>query len=380
MVLLTTLIPVLAVQGAEWIMLPGGSPTPEPPTVEVVEHDDNYIKLHITIPGFWVEDKYEGGMWFKKIWLSGIGATECIGRPELPVLSDLCAIQDEVEEIYVEVEDSHTQEYLGYHIYPVQRDYPMNYVGIKEFEYDEDFYSTLNTWYPNDNAEVDNKGHFKNFDTIWVLEKPFRWKHTFSGDILEVNYDFKVVYYSLPGTGEGFQACNVLPENALMYSNTLLNYNYLPIAIWEGSGLPNYLIVTTTEFSDMNSPYNKLKTLLQDRGFVIEELIYSQFSAIDWNTVYNGIRNIYESPSTDLEYVLIIGDNDDIPQAEMWVERHHEYNLSDYPYQCMDDDDFDIDPGGDEPIMGNWLPETHVGRLPVSTENNFNAIIDKLDE
>ena len=187
----------------------------------------------------------------------------------------------------------------------------------------------------------------------------------------------------------------------------------------------SYLIITREMFLDVLQPFVDMKTNIHHEDVFVQtvEWIASHWSGYDVpEKIRNYIRNMYQYHSVD--FVLLFGDADpgdlldnytldtdwDVPtryvynpdmedgvpadsrlveeifgrDAPSWVA---DYTPTDYYYACLDgtwDDDgdhrygeskFNCDLGVEEV---DWAPEVYVGRIPVSSEEEAEWVVNKL--
>lgn len=118
-----------------------------------------------------------------------------------------------------------------------------------------------------------------------------------------------------------------------------------------GSG--SYLIVTTTEYLDALAPLVDWK---RRKGFDVQ-VVTTATTGGATTSIQSWIRNAYATWATPPEYLLIVGDVDDVPTWDM------SDNPTDLPYALMDADD--------------WLPDLFLGRMPVQTPFELSTVVAK---
>lgn len=100
------------------------------------------------------------------------------------------------------------------------------------------------------------------------------------------------------------------------------------------------------------------------QGLVVKTLVFGVDATNDI-TLRKAIQNIYRDPATDLKYVFIIGDSEDVAShkaAALTV------GVTDHYYRAIDTDNYDEDVNG---------PDIGVGRITPKDETELNKIIEK---
>ena len=128
------------------------------------------------------------------------------------------------------------------------------------------------------------------------------------------------------------------------------------------SGLPKaaeseangtYLVMTTSEYAAACEPLVAWK---REKGFTTRLATTDEFG-VDNASIREWLRTAYATWDVPPEYVLLVGDVDDIPSWSISED------VTDHPYTLMDDDDF--------------LPDLMLGRMPVETAYQAQTVINK---
>ncbi|MBM4116803.1 DUF11 domain-containing protein [bacterium] len=114
-----------------------------------------------------------------------------------------------------------------------------------------------------------------------------------------------------------------------------------------------YLIVTTTEYVDALAPLVDWK---RRKGFDVQLVTTAQTGA-SAAAIQAWIRAAYASWANPPEYLLIVGDVEDVPTWDF------SDNPTDLPYALMD--------------TGDWLPDLLLGRIPVKTSFELATVVAK---
>jgi len=118
-----------------------------------------------------------------------------------------------------------------------------------------------------------------------------------------------------------------------------------------GDGL--YLVITTPEYADACAPLLAWK---QEKGLPVR-LVTTTETGTDNAGIRTWLREAYATWDVPPEYVLIVGDVEDIPSWSL------SENVTDHPYTLMDEDD--------------WLPDLMLGRMPVESVYEATTVINK---
>ena len=114
-----------------------------------------------------------------------------------------------------------------------------------------------------------------------------------------------------------------------------------------------YLVLTTPEFVEACEPLLDWK---RQKGLDVRLATTDEIGE-DNSGIRTWLRQAYATWDIPPEYVLIVGDVDDIPSWSFSA------NVTDHPYTLMDEDD--------------WLPDLMLGRLPVETVYEATTVINK---
>lgn len=153
-------------------------------------------------------------------------------------------------------------------------------------------------------------------------------------------------------------------SNDTFLTNIVLN----PNIIESNNGTNNtrhatqYLIITT---SDLLTEVNRFANWKKTFGFDVDVIANEKWTV---QSVKQRIEQYYNE--NDFEYLLLIGDVEQIPYYEsgndVWCGSEiwgNDYFISDYGYSCLD---------------GGELSDVCIGRIPVSNPNEANIIFEKI--
>lgn len=144
---------------------------------------------------------------------------------------------------------------------------------------------------------------------------------------------------------------DLTPAMRQVFENLILN---LPEG---GDGTPQgYLIITYDAFYDAILPLARWK---EKKGWSVEVRTLSQTGSSP-SDIKNYIANAYLTWSPRPEYVLLIGDVNQVPPYSTATP----VSRTDYPYTMVDNNDF--------------LAELLIGRLPANNVNELNTMVAKI--
>lgn len=124
----------------------------------------------------------------------------------------------------------------------------------------------------------------------------------------------------------------------------------------------DYLIISTNKFADAVNKFAEWKKLL---GFRVHTVLKDSWTGSD--DIKSAIKNVYDNCNS-LYYLLIIGDHEDVPGQFSEInadDGDFSLHYTDWFYGCMDGEEDD-------------LPDIYRGRIPVSTLEEANVVLNKI--
>ncbi|MBR5331827.1 MAG: T9SS type A sorting domain-containing protein [Muribaculaceae bacterium] len=195
---------------------------------------------------------------------------------------------------------------------------------------------------PNEIIEIEDVQTHKDTSIYWVKISPVQYNHTNKIVRAYSKIKYKVTYQSSP-------------------QSRLSGIEIKPYPVLQDTITQDYIIISTNKYATAAKNFAKWKRHL---GFNTEVALNDNWTP---TSIKSKIREIYEKHSDNC-YALIIGDHDDVPsnvstlKPTDGIENSH---LTDLYYGCFN--------GGDD-----YFPEIAIGRLPVSTLNEANVVVDKI--
>ena len=151
---------------------------------------------------------------------------------------------------------------------------------------------------------------------------------------------------------------NIINKADSFLYNTTLNEPVQNSAIIDRKQANNkkgYLLLSASKFKVPVEKFAQWKRLL---GFDVHTVLSDSWTA---NSVKEEVKRQYAS-NNNLYYLLIVGDNDDVPGQASSRNYSH---VTDFYYSCLDGND-------------DQVPDLMFGRLPVSTETEAEIVVDKI--
>jgi len=303
-----------------------------------------------------VEDVVEGNKTFQKLRFPGYFTSLQVGKPQLPVISELVGIPDVVN-VKASIIDSEVTTLKGYRVYPFQE--PVFEGEKKAFIIDDAFYHE-DSFYPEFDVKLSTP-------TIWrdirvVRLKIFPVKFNPATGELKVFHRMivKLEYYGVSDGDELYAPKRVIsPTWERIYKNKILNFDFLNLKKgskgFEKTGTTNdsndyeYLIICNDEFISKIKPLAYWKTR---KGIRTRIDSLSVVGTIETD-IKNHITNEYNN--NNIDYVLLVGDEADLTMSSTGPGDYWYSNLS-----------------------GDIKPEIAIGRISAINLNEVEHIVSKI--
>ncbi|MGC1121240.1 MAG: C25 family cysteine peptidase [Candidatus Methanofastidiosia archaeon] len=237
------------------------------------------------------------------------------------------------------------------------------------FEYDREFYNT-DTVYPEDLVEVTGPLTIDDYRALLIHVRPLQYNP--ASKRLTGFSTLTVTIHLEPSSGEAESVDTKMNKKA--YGNFFLNpvrgvgfrVGITPAvmgALLAGQG-PEFIIIYYSQFREAAGKLAYWKTM---RGLSTEIVPLEQVGT-SVKAVKEYIRRRKRVAGSRLQYVLLFGDVEVIP-AEKITGGPSGHNITDY-YYCTEED-----PTRSDQYVLPWLS---VGRIPVQTEEQGLAVIDRI--
>ena len=282
------------------------------------------------------------------------------GKPDIPALTTLVAIPDQAG-VRLNVTNSGYDVFENIDLAPVQPAQPESDPTPVPFGIDNIAYST-DAFYPGELADVSKPAIMRDVRFVQVALYPVQYNpvrrelRVYRDLSVSLSYDGPVVnpkevhhrYLS-----EGFYP---------IYKGMISNFDELFSTAQAKRG--GYMIIAKPMFID------SLKALVEWKhrmGYAVELVSTHDIDPTDNNPstiqVFNYIRSAYNTWEVPPEYVMIVGDLDNLTQTGI-VDYPYSYYASDHEYACVEGTDY--------------LPELFVGRMSVDNMTEFRKAIAKI--
>jgi len=345
-----------------WVSLDGSQDVSKP-AATVINSDESETVIRFRISGFLSEDIDVGGMTFQTLRLPGHFTTMEIGKAQLPEISEFVAIPDGAR-VRVTVVDYNEETLSGFRVYPFQK---LLYEAEDQppFEIDERFYQR-NTFLPEITGRADEPSVWRHIRVTNLTVSPFRYNPATAQLKVCTDITVKLEYTGTESNnGKALAGRAVTSAYDKMYRRSVLNYDWLSLTVEEdGSKQPithegyDYLIISADRYIGNLAAFVAWKNSL---GISTKVVPVSQIGA-DTLAIKEFVLGEY---STDnIQYLLFVGNEDDIPGYEGYtVIDHGDTIFSDYYYSLLD--------GKDD------LAEIAVGRFSVEDAVQLDNMVQK---
>ncbi len=285
-----------------------------------------------------------------------------VGKPQLPVISELVAIPPEAAKVTVTVVDYAETRLLGYKVYPFQTP-TTDGQESGEFEIDRDFYSH-DQFYPHVIAELGEPGIWRHIRVVNFKIYPIQ--HSPVTGELKVLDRIKV---KLEYHGLGYQNVPRLKDWPVstqwdrLYRSMVLNCDFLGLTVEEDSpgerALPHKYLITADD--PWVGDLVPLAVWKYSRGLPSQIFAMSGVSpSRDPVEIRTFIKAQYDNYA--IEYVLLVGDESVLPCYKGYPGGWFGI-LSDYYYALVDGpDDF---------------PDLAVGRFSTTLKTHIDNMVNK---
>jgi len=350
--LFISLLPEISYSDRIWVSFisaKGGSKDGEdgaPPEITIIQSNDAHTLVHVTIPGMWV-DTIMGpdGFVYQKLEVPDYATTNDIGFPELPAIRGLLGIPDNAQ-VSMIPQIFATQILNNYYVWPHQR--PICDGEIPVFEKNIMFYNS-NSWFPLNHNEVGEPGIFKYYTVDNVGYIPFSYNPYLRQLNVSYDYNMDVIY----NNGGPIPIATMDEDMANLMRGVIWNFDDLHPNI--DNYAPVYYLIIVPDYLYNNEVVGNYVKWLQDRYsyYTVEIKKYDDDTGSGDVNLKNFIKTYYNNHEKRLDYVLFIGDTDNIPMYHWAGEINYIY--SDYWYTLLTENQ----------ITGEMdsYPEVALGRL-----------------
>ena len=309
------------------------------PEITVIDQNENQLIIDVSIKGMYVSEESASDQTFQRLELLPFRTTKEIGKPELPMLSEIIGIPGN-KMVYVQVLEQESIKLNDYNIYPFQTPTTDNPGGHdKEFVMDKDFYKQSKI-YPARPVYVDGMGIWRDVKVANLHIVPFNYNP--ANKELEVVTSIKLKI-TFNGNDDQFsfdRSKSVSPVFYNMYQSKIINFGSMGYSVEsKGNDDIKYLVITNDAAVPSLQPFIDWKN---QQGYKVEVMtLESGFE--DPQDFKTYISSLYTTDN--LEYILMAGDaypnggsggGDNIVPMYYWAPSGEDASYSDSWYTCMD--------------------------------------------
>lgn len=281
------------------------------------------------------------------IWeYKGFGLIDIVGKPSLPIRKDAFALSQYTS---IEIIDTSYIEF-PMEIAPARPPLMDNDVAIHTLE-NVDSITSYSGFYPTEIILPQELEYYKNEGLLWVNIYPLQYDTEH-----KVVRAYTKIKYKITISDEDMNSNQLSSDNKnnTFINNIVLNKNisYQNRASGYIEDNQDYLIISTTKFKDVCNIFAHWKRTL---GFRTHVILQDSWSSTE---VKNKVEMFYKTLGVNLNYILIIGDENNVPA--IYKNTADIGHITDLYYGCMGDNN-------------DKLPDIYRGRIP------FNSPLDALN-
>ena len=329
-IFLMLILTVSGIYASEWLSF-DGTTTQAPPTITVLSSDNSSTVINVHIPGAYVVEKVVDDTTYHSFEFMDYAMMQDVGKPALPVIHDLVGIPSSAA-VTITVQDSSTfWGYNGFKIYPYQKPQEGN-APADSFYKDNEFYQT-DEFYPANKVETGTPAILRDVRVNKFSLYPMIYNPVLDSMIVYWNITIRLDYSGRDTRNILINSrTNVSPAFDDLYQNSIVNYDYLDLT--RDELVNGYLIITPAEYADMIQPLADWKI---QKGIPTDiEIVSPGCNTADVKDII-----IQHYNNDNIEYVLLVGNEFDIPLYELY-QHHDPYNnpfATDYWYSILSGDD-----------------------------------------
>jgi hypothetical protein len=320
--------------------------------VTLLSSDLSGVKIQIDIPKILIEDQTAEGKTYQVVTIPGGGFLTQVGQPQIPLLCRFVALPPtsgvQVNVVYEEKEVLSGEFMLYPFQTPPQRS---DRQESQEFKLDVGVYSQ-NQPFPGKIAEAGQISILRDLRLAPIIFYPVQ----FNPQTGQVTVSKKIVVeIKFAGVGENPQSNprNVLTRSFYKtYQKFVLNFDQIAqgLSVVDGS----ILIITYDNFHDQVLPLADWKNKMGYSTHLVNLSAVGSTNTQIYNYIYNAYHNWPDPP----EYVILVGDVQQIPTNNGLT------CITDHKYATVDGSDY--------------FADLHIGRISVQTQADANHVITKI--
>ncbi|HER44256.1 MAG TPA: T9SS type A sorting domain-containing protein [Candidatus Eisenbacteria bacterium] len=333
-----------------WVSI-DGTAGPEAPKATVLRSSDTETVIRFDIRGFWLEEVTEDGIVYQRLSMPGYATTLDVGKPELPVISELVAIPARAG-VRAQIIEQSEITFEGYRVYPFQK---ILKIGEKRttFDLNQEFYGRSGM-YP-DAVEVGAPGIWRDLRVVDLRVAAARCNPASGELVAAASITVKLSYEGTSDVNVRKQAAGyVNTRHDAVYREAVLNYDDLDIPVLAAPPTGyDLLIIAEDRYVAAIDPLVNHK---RQRGYKVNVVAVSTIGTTA-DAIKSFIQNEYIN--SGISYCLLVGEEYGgyIPYCDITGGQ------GDYPYSLLSGTDS--------------YPEIGVGRFPASSETEVGTMVAK---
>ncbi|MDI6839331.1 MAG: C25 family cysteine peptidase [bacterium] len=373
--------------------------------------NDREVCVKVNVPDFKVESLEDGT---QKVNIAGFGHLGKIGAPYLPAKIYTVAIPPGAVVKSVDVTGTRNELPGTYNIMPTPPSLPLNdYQEIvaqlmEQYNANKDKFYSSTALYPAVIGELRGTGGLRRYNLVDVAIYPFTYQPV--SKKLYYTHDVTITIRYTMDSKKKEESMRLLSDNLADDAASEVIYNYSQAREWYGNIIPakqtyDYVIITTqANTGDCATLVNWKTSLGYSVNVVTKEWINTNYTGNDiQQKIRNFLRDKYPSSQWGIKYVLIVGDNNNIPMrictpynndpdgpmndpqcspiptdlyyAELTAPDNTSWNSDGDSYYGEVWGQNHEPPGDDRP---DYHADIHLGRIPWSDGQKIRHICDKI--
>ena len=330
----------------------------------IEDYDLDGMHIEYKFSNALIHTQLHQGKTFYQFYINDFTQSQELGKPMLPVHTDLIFIPKEAS-IEIQLIDSSYITYNNFNVLPYQGEVNDKNKSLnKSFQYDSAAYKSKN-FFPNKCVQLKKIITIRGLQFALIEVRPIHFQasskklRVYSTIKYAVKYVNANTYINYSKYSSHFLkriSNGVLNSRSLhTHINDYLvrNHQQRPADM-----LTNYLILCPQKYLQAADSLAKWKRQL---GYRVKIL-----SKIHWNTntIKQQIKSAYNNPTNNIEYVSLIGDQEDLP-AKIINQSNGQTIYSDLYFSRLDD-------------SLDYFPDVACGRLSVSSKTEALNVVDKI--
>lgn len=319
-----------------------------PPERDIIQNTSS-VDVKYNIPGATLQSVVDNNTSYSLLKVKGFGLGSMEGDPALPNYQDIIAVP-QASNLSISILSSTYRDYQNYTIYPSQGA-AVDIDTVMPFKINRATYQS-NNFYPGPLVEIKSTQDYKGMPLVFVQVNPVQYNPA-----TNTIRCYSQIQYRLSYSNVYFHQ-NISPLDSKLLHNIVSNREFiLNKTSIDPLSSKSYIIVTTNKFLPAVERFASWK---RKTGFKTKILVQDSWTS---EQVKQSVHNEYNTSVIKPDYLLIVGDNEDVPGE--YLKTGYTPHYSDLYYVCM---------GG----TGDFVPDMAKGRIPVSNLNEANIVFDKI--